>query len=128
MCLKSTVSEHPSTVNMLKVQTLLHFPRQLCGHILLSLWEIRSWKMSPLAIFKILGLFFNIFLPVASILLVIVRIYRNQFKLIYPGKKIFLNFLLLFWNLHQILNILNTKITLWAYVFPKFWTVKKVVR
>ena len=39
-------------------------------------------------------------------------------------KKIFLNFLLNFWNLNSILNILEKKMTLTAFVFPKLRTLK----
>ena len=56
-----------------------------------------------------------------SILFVIVIIYDNQFKCNYlSNKEDFFNFLLNFWNLHQILNILKTKMTLIAYVLSKY--------
>ena len=42
--------------------------------------------------------------------------------------KIFLNFLLHFWNLHQILNILKKRMIFAANVFPKLQTVKIFVR
>ena len=42
--------------------------------------------------------------------------------------KTFSNILLNFWNLHQILNILKTKMILSAYVFSKIKTVKCMVR
>ena len=48
-----------------------------------------------------------------------------QFKWYYLEKrKIFLNFLLHFWNLNSILNILEKKMTLTAFVFPKLRTLK----
>ena len=54
---------------------------------------------------------------------------RNQFKCSYvENKKVLLNFLLYFWNLHQILNILKQKMTLIVYVFPKLQTAKDLVR
>ena len=43
-------------------------------------------------------------------------------------QKIFFNFLLHFWNLHQILNILTKRMIVIAYVLCKLWTVKNVVR
>ena len=39
-------------------------------------------------------------------------------------RKIFLNFLFHFWNLHQILNIFFKKMMIIANVFPKLQTVK----
>ena len=40
-------------------------------------------------------------------------------------KKLFLNFLLHFWNLTEILNVLKQKMNLIAFVFPKFRTRKR---
>ena len=52
--------------------------------------------------------------------------YGNQFKCSYlRSKKKIRNFLLQFWNLHQILNILKKNMTLIGYVFPKLRTVKR---
>ena len=63
-----------------------------------------------------------------SILFVIVRIYGNQLKFNYlKTKNFFPNFLLYFWKVHDILNILKQNVTLIAYVFPKLWTAKHVV-
>ena len=42
--------------------------------------------------------------------------------------KVFLNFLLHFWNLHQILNILNKRMIVIANVFPKLQTLKILLR
>ena len=44
------------------------------------------------------------------------------------NKKLFLNFLFDFWNLHQILKILKEKMIVAANEFPKLQTVKNVVR
>ena len=65
-----------------------------------------------------------------TILFVIGRTYRNQFKCNYQrNKKTFLeSFDVFFWNLHQILNILKKKMTFIAHVFPKLLTAKDVVR
>ena len=64
-------------------------------------------------------------LPIASILFNIKRIWNSQFKCKYlKNRKIFLNFLFHFWNLHHILNILKKKMIIIANVFPKFHTVK----
>ena len=43
-------------------------------------------------------------------------------------QKVFSDFMLYYWNLHETLNILEKKMTLMAYVFPKLRTVKGVVR
>ena len=54
---------------------------------------------------------------------VIVSICRKEFKCNYlRNEKRFLIFLLNFWNLHQILNILKQKMGLKAYIFPKLET------
>ena len=64
----------------------------------------------------------------ASILFNIARICNSQFKCKYlKNEKLFLNFLLHFWNLHQIFKILKEKIIVIAHVFPKFQTVKNFV-
>ena len=67
-------------------------------------------------------------LLMTSTLLLILRIYRNQFKWNYlTTGKLFFNFLLNFWNLSQILNIFKQNMTLIAHVFPKLWTGKEVL-
>ena len=43
-------------------------------------------------------------------------------------QKVFSDFMLYYWNLHETLNILEKKMTLMAYVFPKLRTAKGVVR
>ena len=64
-----------------------------------------------------------------SILFGIVRICVSLFKRTYlKNEKIFLNFLFLFRNLHQILNIFLKKKIVIANVFPKLETVKDLVR
>ena len=65
----------------------------------------------------------------ASILFKIVRICNSRFKCNYiKNGKVFLNFLLHFWNLHQILNILKKRMIAIANVFPKLQTVKILLR
>ena len=64
-----------------------------------------------------------------SIFFVISRMYLNQFKRNYlKNKKLFLNFLLHFWNHHQFLNIFKLKMVLIADAFPKLGTSKVMVR
>ena len=65
----------------------------------------------------------------ASILFKIEKIWYSQYESNYVGnEKPFLCFLINFWNLHQILNILNKKIIVIANVFLKLQTVKNSVR
>ena len=65
----------------------------------------------------------------ASILLQIARICNSQFKCNYlKKKKNFLNSCFHFWNLHEILNILEKKMIVIANVFPQLQNVKKLAR
>ena len=107
-------------------QRLLKPPRQHFYQIFSSL----LWKQLKNVSFTfILGQMFTYWLKMTSIIFLIGRIYCNQFKCHYlRNKNIFPNFFLLFWNLHQILNILKQKMTLIAYVFRKLRTPKNVVR
>ena len=53
---------------------------------------------------------------------------RNKFKRHYlKNKKHFLDFLLNFWNVHEIQNILEKKMSILAQLFQKLWTAKEVV-
>ena len=64
-------------------------------------------------------------LPLTSILLRVVRIYRSVFKSRYlKNKKPFLGFLFHWWNLNQFLNIFEKKKIVIANVFPKLATVQ----
>ena len=64
-----------------------------------------------------------------NLLFIIIRIYGNQFKHNYlRDKKLILEFLLRFWNLHQISNISKKKTNFIVYEFPKLQTAKDVVR
>ena len=53
------------------------------------------------------------------------RSIQRQFS---QKSKVFLNFFLHFWNLHQILNFFLEKMTLIVHLFPKLWTAKDLVR
>ena len=64
-----------------------------------------------------------------SMLFAIGRICRSLVKENYrKNEKIFLNFLFLYRNLHQILKIFLKKIIVIANVFPKLQTFKDLVR
>ena len=63
-----------------------------------------------------------------NILYKIARISHSQFKLNYlKNENLSLKFLFHFWILHQILNVLKTKMIVIANVFPKLQTVKNLV-
>ena len=83
------------------------------------------WKMSAIALGEVLVCLLKDWLPMASILFKIVGVCNSQFKWYYvENEKLFLNFLLNFWNLHQILNILKERMIVIDHVFPKLETVK----
>ena len=53
---------------------------------------------------------------------------RNKFKRDYlKNKRLFEDFLLHFWNVHAIWNILKKKMSILAKLFQKLWTAKEVV-
>ena len=65
----------------------------------------------------------------ASIPVKIVRICYSQLKCNYlKNLKLFLDFFLHFWNVHQIWNILKKRMIVIANVFPKVQTVKNLLR
>ena len=60
-----------------------------------------------------------------SIMFLMETVQRCQFRCNYlRNKKLSLSFSLHFWNLAQILNILNKNMTLTGFVFPKLQTLK----
>ena len=65
----------------------------------------------------------------ASILLLVENIKCKQFRCIYmKNKKNFWNFFFPFFETTLNFEHFQTKIALIAYVFPKLWTAKNVVR
>ena len=53
---------------------------------------------------------------------------RNKFKRHYlKNKRLFVDFLLHFWNDHGIHNILRKKMDILAILYEKLWTAEKVV-
>ena len=53
---------------------------------------------------------------------------RNKFKRhCLKNKRLFVDFLLHFWNVYAILNILKKKMSILVYYFQKLWTAKEVV-
>ena len=87
------------------------------------------WKMSPPLSDEILGVLFTYWHAMANILFKVLRICNSEMKCNYLNKeKLFLDFLLHFWNLRHILNILKEKVIVIANVFPKLQNVKIFVR
>ena len=94
-------------------------------HFQWSLPSQLSWKKSLLLTWKILGLLVNTLASDEKYPAL------NRDNLTIPmqmqlsqKQKIFLHFLLNFWNLNSILNILKKKMTLTAFAFPKTRTLK----
>ena len=53
---------------------------------------------------------------------------RNKFKRHYPkNKRLFVDFLFHFWNVHEIYKILKKKMSILAQLFQKLWIAKEVV-
>ena len=87
--------------------------------------EIWFGKCHPYCHVKSSGCFLTQWVPMATNLFNIAKIFKSQFKRNYlKNEKLFLNFLFHFWNLHQILNILKKKMMVIANVFSKLQTVK----
>ena len=85
--------------------------------------------MSPLVLGEILGLFVNILtadenyhIEDCENLQLSIQIHLSE------KRKIYFNFLLYFWNIHQISNILKENMIVIANVFPTFQTVKILLR
>ena len=94
---------------------------------LIILRELDLEKISPSITWNLRRLLFTHSLAMSSIVFKIVRICNSQFKCNYlKNQKPFLNFLLYFWNLLQILNVLKRKMIVKANVFPKLQTVKNL--
>ena len=112
-CLKRLFSEDPSTSNMVNVpkhcwnlhhSTFIIFIDHCQGNWVgksLSYWHAKSWDC-----------LLTHWLPMKSILFFIGTISWYQFISNYlRNRKLFLNFLLLFWNVVSILNNLNKRMT-----------------
>ena len=106
-------------------QALLNSASRHFYQILWSLLRKWSWKKSLLLTWEILGLLVNTLavdenfpVPNKGNLTIPIQMQLSQ------KQKISLNFWLHFWNLDSILNILEQKMILTAFVFPKLRTVK----
>ena len=84
--------------------------------------------MSALVKVKSLGPFFNTLAADDKYSLRNMQNFQQQLQLHYlKNKRFFLQFLLLFSNLHQIYNLSKKKVSLLVSVFPKLLTQKEVV-
>ena len=102
--------------------------QQFC-HIFQSLWKRLTLKMSVLVISEILGLFVNILTADDSYSPRKKENLRQPIQMQLSKKQnLFLNFLLLFWNLEQVSKFLTKKLTVTAYIFPELQTRKDVIR
>ena len=82
----------------------------------LSYWHAKSWDC-----------LLTHWLPMKSILFLIEAFLRYQFRCSYfRHKNLCLSFLLHYWNLDEILNILKENVTLVDFVFPKLRTPKRL--
>ena len=113
-------SQHVKVSRMLAKSPWEHF-----YHVFSSFWGKLVWKISPLVIGEILGVFVNTLTADGK--------YRVQYcqNLQLPIQNNFLKneklFLSFFWNLHQILNVLIKTIIVIANVFRKLQTLKNLV-
>ena len=86
-------------------------------------------KISTVELGEILGVFVNTLTGDVKYLVLdcenmLLPMQMNSLK----NQKLFLNFLSLFWNLHEMLNILKKRMIVLANVFPKLQTVKILLR
>ena len=129
-CLKSPVSEDPSTRNM--VNELKH-----CWNLNGSTFTIIFDHCEGNSVRKSLSKLYaksqyNLlthWLLMTSILFLIETIHCNYLRLNYLlNKKHFLNLFVRFWNWDSILNIFGKRMTFWADVLLNWGTPKKVIR
>ena len=127
--LKRPVTEHCSTVNMLKD------PKQ-CWNLQISIFikfpykseESRVKKFPSYWYLKSYDSFLTHSLAMTSILFVRGRIYSNQFKCNYLTKKNFLSIFTPFLKSISNFQHFENKMTVIAHVFPELPTAKVVVR
>ena len=106
-CLESPVWEDPSTDNMVNWSKHLFHLNGTPFNIIIDhcegnwvgrshfLWHAKSW-----------GCLLTLWLPMTSILFLVEKIWRKQFRCSYlKNKSLFVNFFVHFSNLHQILEI-----------------------
>ena len=100
-------------------------------HFYLIFWSLsgkRIWKMSLLVICEILKPFVNTLTVDGNYPFQNYENFPLPIQMQLSIKKLFVNCLFHFWNLHQILNILKKKMIVVDSVLPKLHTVKDLVR
>ena len=127
--LDSTVSEPPSTANMLMGAKHLWNPHDSNFIIFFHHSEVKWFaKYLPYWNLKSYGCLLTHWMLMTRIMFKIVRICSSLFKCNYlKNKKLFVNFLSDFWNHHQILDIFEKKMIVIANVFAKLQNVKDLV-
>ena len=110
-------------------QILAKSPWERFYHVPLSFSEKLIWKMSPLLLCEILGVFVNKLTPDGKYPIEDCENLQVTIQMHISEKgNIFLGFLFHLINLHQILNILKKRMIVTANVFPKLQTVKIFLR
>ena len=111
-------------------QIHLKSPWELFYHVFSSFSGKFIWKMSLLVSDKVLGVFVYVLTADGKYPVQGFENFqlRNEIQLSGKRKNFFLNFLLHFWNLHQILTIFKEKMIVIANVFSKLQTAKVFVR
>ena len=106
-------------------QILAKSPSGQFYHVFPSLWRNLIWKMSPLLLGEMLGVFVDTFTADGKYSV----IYCENLPLpIQMQLSVFLNFSFHLWNLHQISNILKKSMMVIANVLPKLQTLENFVR
>ena len=86
-----------------------------------------SWKKLGYCDHKSSDCLLTHWLPMASIPAAICKIFYNNFKPFYlKNARLFLEFLLNFWNVHEIYNIFKKSMSVLGWLFPKLLFRKEV--
>ena len=108
-------------------QKLLKSARHHYYPLFLSIYGKLSWKKSALVWYEILRLFFKTLTADDKYSGRCMQSLPQQFQTsLSRKKKTFSDFLLHFWNVHEIWNILNKEMSLLAYLFPKLLMLRNV--
>ena len=128
-CVKSSLSEDPSTTNIVKGSKHCSMLKDSTFSILLSMWGQFMSKKLSWVIWNILGLSVNPLTASDKYFLLKNGNLLQHFQMqLSQNWKIFSQFFLNFINLDSIFNISEKKMTLIADVFLNLWTPENVVR
>ena len=123
-CFRTPFASQPIHVS----QTLLEHALQRFYPNFPLLFKKVSWKISPLLRSQILGIFGNTFTAGRMYSCHTWKKLQQPVQTLLSHKRrIFSAILLLFWNLHKILFILNKKVSFIAYIFWKLLIPTNVV-